>query len=101
MIVVNAIIETTQADIEAMRSAVVDMEAASRAEEGGHDYIFSVELNDPTRLRITEHWEMLEALQAHFQTPHMAIFQTALAAHPPLNLDVKFLDDNEIPAPFG
>jgi len=101
MIVVNAVIETTQADIEAMRSALADMETASRAEEGCHDYTFSVELNDPTRLRITERWETLEALQAHFQTPHMAVFQTALAANPPLNLDVKFLDANEIASPFG
>lgn len=101
MIVVNAVIETTQADIEAMRSALADMETASRAEEGCHDYTFSVELNDPTRLRITERWETLEALQAHFQTPHMAVFQAALAANPPLNLDVKFLDANEIASPFG
>ena len=101
MIVVNAVIETTQADIEAMRSTMTAMETASQAEDGCHDYTFSIELNDPTRLRITERWETLEALQAHFQTPHMAEFQKAMAANPPLNLEVIFYDAKEIPSPLG
>ena len=77
------------------------METASQAEDGCHDYTFSVELNDLTRLRITERWETLEALQAHFQTPHMAEFQKAMAASPPLNLDIRFYGANEFPSPFG
>ena len=101
MIVVNAIIETTEADITAMKSAIADMEVASQAEQGCWDYTFSVELNDPAKLRITERWESMEALQAHFQTPHMATFQAAMGANPPLNLDVKFFDAKEMPSPFA
>ena len=101
MIVVNAIIESTEADIAAMKSAIADMEVASQAEEGCWDYTFSVELNDPTKLRITERWESLEALQAHFQTPHMETFQAAMGANPPLKLDVKFFDAKEMPSPFA
>jgi quinol monooxygenase YgiN len=101
MIVVNAIIESTESDIENLRAALVAMEAASRAEQGCLDYTFSVEVNDSSRLRITECWEHLEALQAHFKTAHMASFQSAVAAHPPKNLDVKFFEAQEIPSPFG
>ena len=101
MIVVNAIIETTEADITAMKSAIADMEVASQAEQGCWDHTFSVELNDPAKLRITERWESMEALQAHFQTPHMATFQAAMGANPPLNLDVKFFDAKEMPSPFA
>ena len=40
MIVVNAIIETTPENIEAMREAIAEMEVQSRAEAGCHDYTF-------------------------------------------------------------
>ena len=37
-----------------------------------------------------ERWETVEALQAHFQTPHMTEFQAAMAERPPASIDVKF-----------
>ena len=101
MIVVNAVIETTASDIQAMKDALGEMEIASQAEDGCHDYTFSVEVNNPAMLRITECWETLEALQAHFQTEHMASFQQAMAAHPPLKVDVKFFDAQEMPSPVA
>ena len=101
MIVVNAVIETTASDIQAMKDALGQMEIASRAEDGCHDYTFSVEVNNPAILRITERWETLAALQAHFQTEHMASFQQAMGAHPPLKLDVKFFEAQEIASPFA
>ena len=51
------------------------METASRAEEGCLDYTFSIELSDPAVIRITDKWATVEALKAHFNTPHMAEFQ--------------------------
>ena len=96
MIVVNGIIQSTLEDIQAMTHIVATMEQASRAEEGCEDYTFSVELSDPTVIRITERWVSLEALQAHFTMPHMAEFQQALGAHPPKSIDVKFYEASEI-----
>ena len=83
MIIVNAKIEADVATIAALKSAVAAMETASRAEAGCDDYTFSVELNDPNVLRITERWHSADALKAHFLTPHMAVFQAAMGAHPP------------------
>ncbi len=99
MIVVNATIETTEDNIEAMQAAIAAMEAASRAEEGCYDYTFSVELNNPAKMRITEQWESMDALQAHFGTPHMAEFQAAMGANPPKNVDAKFYEVTEVPPP--
>ncbi len=99
MIVVNAIIETDAATIEAMQQAIADMEAASRAEVGCYDYTFSVELNNPDVLRITEKWEDMAALEAHFGTPHMAAFQAAMGAHPPRNVAATFYEATEVGPP--
>lgn len=101
MVVVNAVIESTEADVLALTEAVGVMEMASRAEPGCEDYTFSVELSNPSMLRITERWTSLEALKAHFETEHMVDFQKAIAAHPPKNLDVKFYDAQEMPSPVG
>ena len=96
MVVVNAIVKTTQEDIVALQSAIAAMETASRAEEGCLDYTFSVELNDPNALRITEKWQSLDDLKAHFETPHMAEFQGVMGAHPPVSMEASFYEVEEI-----
>lgn len=99
MIVVNAIIESDADNIAAMKEAIAAMESASRAEDGCDDYTFSVELNNPDVLRITERWHSMGALQAHFATPHMADFQAAMAAHPPKSVAATFYEATEVERP--
>ena len=99
MIVVNAVIESSEEDIRMLKTAIADMEAASRQEAGCFDYTFSVVLNQPGTLRVTECWESMEALNAHFNEPHMALFQAALAAHPPKSVAAKVYDANEVVPP--
>ena len=99
MIVVNGIIETDAANIARMKTAIAAMESASRAEAGCQDYTFSVELNNPDVLRITERWDTMQALEAHFKTPHMATFQASLAQYPPRDSTVYFYDATEIKRP--
>jgi quinol monooxygenase YgiN len=96
MIVVTAKVTSTQEDIIALTSAVAAMEEASREEAGCLDYTFSVELNNTSVVRITEKWETVAALQAHFNTPHMAEFQAAMGAHPPKDMEVQAYDGTEI-----
>jgi quinol monooxygenase YgiN len=96
MVVVNGKVQTTRADIDALRDAIAVMEKASRAEEGCVDYTFSVEVNDPDVLRITEKWDNVEALIAHMATPHMAEFQKTMGAHPPVAMVVAFYEAEEI-----
>lgn len=98
-IVVNVVVEMDGAGFAAMRAPLLAMQAASRAEDGCQDYTFSVELDSPTTIRITERWDDLASLIAHFATPHMATFQAAMAAHPPVATAASFFEVNEIDRP--
>ena len=90
MIVVNVRIEINAANLDAMKEGLAIMETASRSEEGCQDYTFSVEVNDPGVLRITEKWDSEEALGAHFQMPHMVEFRKLVAEYPPLGMKAYF-----------
>ena len=54
MIVVNVIFHSSEEAIAASKAAIGAMETASRAEQGCLDYTFSVELNNPSIMRITD-----------------------------------------------
>ena len=99
MIVVNAVIETTAEKIANMTDAIAEMETASRLEVGCHDYTFSVEINNPDVIRITEKWESMAVLMDHFGQPHMAAFQAAMAAHPPKSVTAAFYEAKEVAMP--
>ena len=89
MIIIAARVEIDPVNLPELKAAVAAMENASRAEAGCIDYAFSQELGDPAYVRISERWQSMEALAAHFATPHMATFNKALGARPPKSIDVK------------
>jgi quinol monooxygenase YgiN len=62
---------------EAMQAAV-KMAKASQAEAGCKSYGFYADLADPNTFLIFEQWENEAALMAHFQTPHMAEFNSLI-----------------------
>ena len=99
MIVVNAIIESTEENVAGMKTAIAVMEEKSRAESGCIDYTFAVELNRPSVMRITEKWVDQKAIQAHFSEPHMADFQAVMAAYPPRSVTASFYKAVEIDMP--
>ncbi len=99
MIVVNARIQASEDDIRALTPAILEMQSASRIEDGCEDYTFSVEMADPTVLRITERWVSQAALLAHFATPHMAAFQQAMQQHPPGEVSAHFYEAVEVEMP--
>jgi quinol monooxygenase YgiN len=99
MIVVNAIIESSRDTIVAVTDALATMETHSRAESGCHDYTFSVEVSNPDVIRITEKWETMDDLVAHFSQPHMADFQAMMAEHPPKGMSVSFYEATEVKPP--
>ena len=101
MIVLVVSIATTAANITSIKAAVAAMEEASRAEAGCRDYTFAVELNDPDKLRITECWDDEAALRTHFDTPHMAAFNKAMAAAGPRDVNIACYEASEIPFPIS
>ena len=61
-------------------AAAVEVMSATRDEPGCISYTFSADLHDESLFHVFEEWEAQEALDAHFQTPHMAVFQGRLGA---------------------
>ncbi|NJN50565.1 MAG: antibiotic biosynthesis monooxygenase [Gammaproteobacteria bacterium] len=99
MIVIHATVTTAPGTAAALKDAIATMEQASRAEPGCIDYTFATALNEPTAIRIFEQWQSIDALKAHFATPHMAAFNAAMQKHPPKGIAVKMFEAKEIPFP--
>ena len=78
MLIVAGTLDVDPDDRDALMAAALRMMAASQAEEGCLDYVFSPDPTDAGRVRVFERWEALPALEAHFATPHMAAFRAAI-----------------------
>ncbi len=96
MLIVLAKAKLGDGALESGRAAFIAMIEASRAEEGCIEYTYSVDVLDPSTLNIVEKWVDDAALAYHFQTPHMAAFQKALAG-----LDVKVVEALKFQADDG
>lgn len=74
--------------VDELLAAAVPMMAASQAEDGCLDYAFTADPSAPGRIRVFERWTSLDALYAHFDTPHMAAFQEVLGRLTMLDRDL-------------
>jgi quinol monooxygenase YgiN len=99
MIIVMGTAKASPETLQSLVGAMETMVTATRLEEGCIDYAYSIEVGAPAVLRISERWENMEALVAHFGAPHMQEFQKALAANPPGELDIKFYEASEVTLP--
>jgi len=75
--------------VERVRDALRTMEDETRKEAGCLTYAFSVDINDPTKVRLIERWESMAALEKHIASPHMAAFGVAVGAIQPRAVDIK------------
>ena len=78
--------------IEKVKGALNTMEQETRKEAGCISYAFAVDINDPSMIRIIERWESMDALTAHFHSPHMAAFGAAVGDLQPKSMDIKCHD---------
>ena len=90
MVIVAEEIVLEEGTIEGVgvRDAIRIMEEESRKQSGCLRYAFSVDISDPTIMRVYELWQSMEALEAHFKGPHMAAFQKALGGIKVKSMDV-------------
>jgi quinol monooxygenase YgiN len=79
MLIIEGWIQFGAGEIERLTAACKTMIAETHKEPGCLEYAFSQDLSDPSRMRIIERWVDEAALAAHFASPHMAVFQAALA----------------------
>ena len=89
MLIVLAEVTVEAGAAEQVRDALQTMETETLKEPGCQTYAFSVDVTNPTMIRITEKWDDMAALEAHFNTPHMAAFGGAIAQIKPKGMDVK------------
>lgn len=63
----------------AAANAMQAVQAATHEEAGCIRYVFSADLVEAGVFRLYEEWESQAALEAHFETDHIAAFGAALA----------------------
>lgn len=74
MILVTGYMDVDPGQRDAVIEAMRRVQSASAAEDGCQHYAFSVDLEDPNRLHVSERWESDEAMAAHAAAPHFAEF---------------------------
>lgn len=75
MVVIAGVIRIDPGRREEAIRAAVEVARATRLEPGCISYAFGADLEEPDVFRVFEEWESQEALDRHFQTPHMLTFQ--------------------------
>ena len=63
--------------LEAFRPHMLAMLEASRAEDGCLEYSYAGDVAEPGLIRVFEAWRDQAALDAHFQTAHLAAWRAA------------------------
>ena len=76
-LIVAGTVRVPPQNIERFRPHMQAMLDSSRAEDGCLAYSYAVDVADPGLIRVFEAWRDQAALDAHFQTPHMATWRAA------------------------
>lgn len=71
-LIIAGVVRVPPENLEGLRPHMLAMLAASRAEEGCLEYTYAEDIADPGLIRVFEVWRDPSALDAHFQTLHMA-----------------------------
>ena len=94
IVIVMGTVQCAPGEIERLMPELKTMMAATRAEDGCLLYAFSRDVLDPDLLHISERWRDDSALAAHFASPHVVDFNTALATARIEELSVKAYDSD-------
>ncbi|MFT7129148.1 MAG: quinol monooxygenase YgiN, partial [Gammaproteobacteria bacterium] len=70
MLIITGIIKaSSETELNRVKNALINRAVRSRQDEGNIDYAFSVNIEDPTEIRLTEKWESEALLNAHLAIP--------------------------------
>ena len=96
MIVIAGTVKIDTTKHEDAKIAMKAMMDATVQEDGCITYQFLFNPWDDSEVYIFEEWESAEALDAHFQTPHMATFREALPNFVTSSFDIKRYEVSEV-----
>lgn len=77
MLVIAGTVRVPPQNLERFKPHMLAMLQASRAEDGCLEYSYAEDVAEPGLIRVFEAWRDQAALDAHFQTPHMAAWRAA------------------------
>lgn len=80
VIVVAVILTFDGSNLDTVIAAANRVAEITRTEKGCISYEFFADINRSGRILLFEEWESEETIDAHLATPHLAEFQSALAA---------------------
>lgn len=79
-LIIAGTVRVPQENLSLFKPHMLAMLHASRAEDGCMQYSYSVDVAEPGLVRVFEVWRDQAALDAHFQTSHMAAWRAAWPA---------------------
>lgn len=75
-VIIAGTVRVPPKNLERFKPHMQAMLTASRAEDGCLEYSYAVDVAEPGLIRIFEAWRDQAAIDAHFQTPHMAAWRS-------------------------
>jgi quinol monooxygenase YgiN len=76
-LIVAGTVRAPPQNLDGLRPHMAAMMAASQAEHGCLDYNYGEDVTEPGLIHVFERWRDQAALDAHFQTAHMAAWRAA------------------------
>ncbi|WP_427964903.1 putative quinol monooxygenase [Altererythrobacter sp.] len=95
MIVIAGTVRIPTGALEKVRTAMEPLLNATRAEDGCIRYAFAQDVLDPDLIHVAEAWRDREALKAHFESPHMAEWRTAIGEIGAFDRDLRMFETDE------
>lgn len=80
MLLITGTIRLPPTRLPDARPVMRAMIEASRAEPGCLDYSYAEDVLEPGLIRVNERWASRAALEAHFLSPHIAVWRASWAA---------------------
>ena len=95
MILIFGTVRIAPGTLDRVRSAMEEMIGASRTEDGCLHYSYAVDVLDETIIHISEAWRNRAALDAHFETAHLAQWRAQFASLGITNRKLKLYETDE------
>jgi quinol monooxygenase YgiN len=92
-LIVAGTVRVPPENLDGLRPKMIEMMTATRAEDGCRAYAYAEDVAEPGLIHVFEVWRDQAALDAHFQTPHMAAWR---AAWPSFGVSYRRLNVYEI-----